>query len=114
MDIQNQHESKLFQRLAEQIDGQGFCAPNRLNMSPEQASKGLVQLALTIVNLLKEIMEKQAMRRMDSGSLTDEEVERLGTTFMLLEEKMDELREVFGLSAEDLQLNLNNFLTIQE
>ena len=91
-----------------------FFHPNRLNMSPEQASKGLVQLALTIINLLKEIMEKQAMRRMDSNSLSEEEIERLGTAFMLMEEKLGELRAQFGLSEEDLQINLGQLLTIQD
>jgi len=107
-------EDGLLHQLKNEINASDFCLPNRLDMSPEQASKGLVQLALTIVNLLKEIMEKQAMRRMESDSLTEAEVERLGTTFMLLEERMDELRDIFGLTPDDLQLNLGNLFSVQE
>ena len=61
---------------------------------------------LTIVELLRELMERQALRRIEGGTLTDEEVERLGTSFMKLAERMEELKEEFGLTKEDLNLNL--------
>jgi hypothetical protein len=61
---------------------------------------------LTIIDLLREIMERQALRRIDGGTLDDEQVERLGRTFMLLQERMDELTTEFGLTREDLNLNL--------
>ena len=61
---------------------------------------------LTIVELVRQLMERQALRRIEGGSLTSDEVERLGQTFMLLEQKMDELREIFGLEEEDLNLDL--------
>jgi hypothetical protein len=80
--------------------------PGRLNADPENLERGLAQLVLTIVELLRQIMERQAVRRMDDGSLSDEQVERLGQTFMALSERMAELREQFGLDEEDLNLNL--------
>jgi hypothetical protein len=78
----------------------------RVNADPEQVERGLAQLVLTIVELLRELMERQALRRIEGGSLDDEEVERLGTAFMRLEERMEELKEQFGLTGEDLNLNL--------
>jgi hypothetical protein len=78
----------------------------RVNADPESVEQGLAQLVLTIVDLLRELMERQALRRIDSGTLSDDQVEDLGRTFMLLQERMDELVEEFGLTREDLNLNL--------
>lgn len=80
--------------------------PQRLNADPENLERGLAQLVLTIVELLRQLMERQAIRRMEGGSLSDEEVERLGQTFMALSQRMAELRDEFGLDEEDLNLNL--------
>lgn len=81
-------------------------APQRVDTSPENVSRGLLQLVLTITELLRDVLEKQAMRRIDSGNLTDEQIERLGTTLMLLDEKMQELKDTFGFTDEDLNLHL--------
>jgi hypothetical protein len=78
----------------------------RVDTDPERLEKGLAQLVLTLIELLRELMERQALRRIDGGTLSDEEIERLGRTFMALSERMDELKETFGLSDEDLNLNL--------
>ena len=78
----------------------------RIDADPEKVEQGLAKLALTIIDLIRRLMEKQAIRRMDGGSLSDKEVERLGDTFMRLENKMEELKRVFGLKDEDLNLNL--------
>ena len=80
--------------------------PRRLNADPENLERGLAQLVLTIVELLRQLMERQAVRRMDDGSLSDDQVERLGQTFMALSERMAELRDQFGLDEEDLNLDL--------
>jgi hypothetical protein len=80
--------------------------PGRINADPEGVEKGLAQLVLTLIELLRQLMERQAVRRMESGTLTDDEIERLGVTFMKLEERMDELTEAFGLEKSDLNLNL--------
>ena len=78
----------------------------RVKADPENVERGLAQLVLTIVELLRQLMERQAIRRMESGSLSDDEVERMGETFMKLEQRMAELREQFGLAPEDLNLDL--------
>ena len=78
----------------------------RIDADPESVERGLAQLVLTIVDLLREIMERQALRRIDGGTLDDDQIEKLGRTFMLLQERMDELTAEFGLTREDLNLNL--------
>ena len=78
----------------------------RIDADPERVERGLGQLVLTIVELLRQLMERQALRRIDGGTLSDEQVERLGRTFMELDRRMAELRDQFGLDAEDLNLDL--------
>jgi len=80
--------------------------PRRIAADPENVERGLAQLVLTVVELLRQLMERQAIRRMEGGSLTDEQIERLGDTFALLEQRMTELRDEFGLELEDLNLDL--------
>jgi hypothetical protein len=78
----------------------------RLDTRPESAEKDLAALVLALVELLRQLMERQAIRRVEQGSVTDEQVEKIGLTLMALEERMTELREHFGLTAEDLNLDL--------
>lgn len=78
----------------------------RLKMDPDKVEKGLAKLVLTIVELLRRLMESQAIRRMEGGSLTDEEIERMGLTFKRLSQRLEDLKTVFGLSDEDLNLDL--------
>jgi hypothetical protein len=80
--------------------------PARLNADPERVERGLAQLVLTLVELLRQLMERQALRRMEQGTLSDEEIERLGETFMKLANRMDELKREFELEDRDLNLNL--------
>ena len=96
----------LFTNTAGTLERLEAALPRRLNADPEGLEKGLAQLVLTLVELLRELMERQALRRIEAGTLSDEEVERLGRTFMALKERMDELKDVFGLDDEDLNLNL--------
>ncbi|GFG53267.1 gas vesicle protein K [Mycolicibacterium agri] len=79
---------------------------HRINADPATVERGLASLVLTLIELLRQLMERQAIRRVDHGDLSDEQVERIGTTLMLLEEKMTELREHFGLEPEDLNIDL--------
>ena len=79
---------------------------SRLDADPETVEKGLVQLVLTLVELLRQLMERQAIRRVEAGGLSEDDVERLGRTLMLLEERMEELREHFDLEPEDLNIDL--------
>ncbi len=78
----------------------------RVNTDPEQLEKGLAHLVLTIIELLRQLMERQALHRIEGGSLTADEVERLGRTFMALEKRMEELKVAFGLEGEELNMNL--------
>jgi hypothetical protein len=78
----------------------------RIHADPQSAERGLVALVLTVVELLRQLMERQAIRRADAGDLTGDQIEQIGTTLMLLEERMAELREHFGLSHGDLNIDL--------
>jgi uncharacterized protein YjiS (DUF1127 family) len=98
--------SDLFAETAGTLERLEAALPRRLNADPEGLEKGLAQLVLTIIELLRQLMERQALRRMESDTLSDEEVERLGRTFIALGERMDELKRVFGLEDEDLNLDL--------
>ncbi len=80
--------------------------PDRINADPERMEQGLARIALTVIELLRKVLEHQAIRRMEGGSLTDEEVERLGLALLKLDERMTELKTVFGLSDQDLNIDL--------
>ena len=92
-----------FARAVPRIDD---ALSRRVNADPENLERGLAQLVLTIVELLRQLMERQALRRIDGGSLSEEQVERLGRTFMELDKRMAELRDEFGLDEDDLNLHL--------
>ena len=79
---------------------------SRINATPDNADHGLAQLVLTLIELIRKLVEKQAIRRVEGGSLTEDEIERLCETLMKLENKMEELKKIFNLSDEDLNLNL--------
>jgi Gas vesicle protein K len=78
----------------------------RINADPEQVERGLVSLVLTVVELLRQLMERQALRRVDVGDLSDLQIERIGLTLMALEKQMDQLRAHFGLERDDLNIDL--------
>ncbi|MDN3268823.1 gas vesicle protein K [Streptomyces sp. MA15] len=78
----------------------------RLDLEPDTVERDLVKLVLTVVELLRQLMERQAVRRFDEGDLTEEQEERVGLTLMLLEDRMAELRNRYGLRPEDLNLDL--------
>ena len=80
--------------------------PERINADPERVEHGLAKLALTLIELLRNVLEHQAVRRMDGGTLTPEEVERLGLALLRLDERMAELKRTFGLTDEDLNIDL--------
>ena len=92
--------------LARELDTLATGLPRRINADPERVEQGLAQLVLTLVELLRQLMERQALRRMDHGSLDEEQIERLGQTFMKLEQRMEELKREFGLEDRDLNLDL--------
>ena len=80
--------------------------PGRLNLAQDDVKNGLGQLVLTLVKLLHELLEKQAIRRIEAGSLTEPEIERLGITLMRQAQEIDKLRRAFNLEDEDLNIDL--------
>jgi len=78
----------------------------QLNIDLENVKNGLGQLVLTLVKLLHELLERQAIRRIDAGSLSDDEIEDVGVTLMRQSEELERLRKEFGLEEEDLNLDL--------
>jgi len=85
--------------------------PHRINLDPEQVERGLTQLILSVVELVRRLMENQALRRIAGGSLTADQVERLGTTLMRLEAQMAELKDHFQIESLNIDLGpLGNLL----
>src|SRR4051812_15491355 len=82
------------------LDRLGTALRRRVNTDPEHVEKGLAALVLSLIDLVRQLMERQAVRRIEGGTLSAEEIERLGTTFMKLERRMEELRREFGLDDE--------------
>lgn len=80
--------------------------PQRIDCSPENIEQGLAKLVLSLVELLRQLLERQAIRRMEGGTLKDEQVEQMGDALMKLEEKVHELAQHFGLTPADLNLDL--------
>lgn len=78
----------------------------RVEANKNNPDQGLAKLVLTLVELLRRVMEHEALRRIDGGTLTDKEIEEMGETFLKLDNKMAEMREIFGLKPEDLNLDL--------
>lgn len=92
--------------FAAELERARSALPPRVNADPQEVERGLTRLVLTLVELLRRLLEQQAIRRIEAGSLTDEEIERMGQTFLKLEARMGELRKAFGLEVEDLNLDL--------
>lgn len=84
----------------------------RINLNHENVRNGLGQLVLTLIKLLHELLERQAIRRIDSGSLSEDEIERLGMTLMIQVQEIERLRIEFGLEEEDLNLDLGPLGTL--
>ena len=86
--------------------------PQRLETDAESVERDLFKLVLTIIELVRQLMEKQALRRVDEGDLTDEQVEGLGNGLMHLEQAMDELKARYGLTTADLNIDLGPLGTL--
>jgi Gas vesicle protein K len=80
--------------------------PRRIEADPESVGRDLGRLVLTVIELLRQLMERQSIRRIDVGDLPEHTVEQLGLGLMHLEEAVTELREHFGLRPEELNLDL--------
>ncbi len=104
-------ESEAMTQFAQVMHPVESCRPDtpvhaRLSLDPDNVKNGLGQLVLTVVKLLHELLERQALRRIDGGSLSDEQIERLGLTLLRQSEEIDRLRKEFGLEERDLNLDL--------
>ena len=92
--------------ISEEIGKLTDIEDSKLKLTPDNADSGLAKLVLTLIELIRKLVEKQAMRRVDGGLLSDDEIERLGETLMKLEMKMEELKKHFKLTDRDLNINL--------
>ena len=101
------------ERLRQALTFTESAIPARIAADPEVVENGLAKLVLSIIELIRRLLEKQALRRMDAGNLSEAEIERLGSALMKLEDKMAELKEVFGLTDEDLNLSLGPVRTLE-
>ncbi len=97
---------EAIEEFAQEFTRHSAPLPQRIDTDPSNIEQGLSKLVLTLIELLRQLLEKQAIRRMETGSLTDEQIERMGETFLKLEQKMTEMKELFGLQGEDLNLDL--------
>jgi hypothetical protein len=84
----------------------GAVLPERIDIDPDDVERGLAGLVLGLVELLRQVLERQAVRRMEGGSLTDDEIERVGLALMRLERKVKELADHFGLDEKDIRLKV--------
>lgn len=90
--------------MAEQRDAERGPAGGRVNLDRDK--NGVAQLVLTLIKFLHEVLSRQAVRRMEAGTLSDEEIERLGLALMKQAEELERLRKEFGLEEKDLNLDL--------
>ena len=101
-EIEPEHPAEFGAELRRVADA----LPERINFDAKSVEQGLAKLVLTLIELIRRLLEKQAVRRMEGGGLSAEQVEELGLTLMKLEEKMGELKAQFGLKDEDLNIDL--------
>jgi len=101
-EVETAHTAEFVAELRRVADA----LPSRVNVDAQSVEQGLAKLVLTLIELIRRLLEKQAVRRMEGGGLTPEQVEELGLALMKLEEKMGELKRQFGLEDEDLNIDL--------
>jgi hypothetical protein len=92
--------------FAEELRQVARALPERINADPEHVENGLARLVLTLIELLRNVLEHQAVRRMEGGALSEDEIERLGLALLKLNERMRELKTTFNLTDEDLNIDL--------
>ena len=104
----SEREIQELELIATELKGRlgEHAAPNRWNADPEDVRRSVMQLVLTLVDFIRQVMERQALRRMEEGSLSPDEIERIGLALMKLEETIHDLARQVGLDPKDLNLNL--------
>jgi hypothetical protein len=101
-EIETSHPEEFVEQLRCVAD----TLPSRINVDAQSVEQGLAKLVLTLIEFIRRLLEKQAVRRMEGGDLSPEQIEELGLALMRLEAKLQELKTQFGLEAEDLNLDL--------
>ena len=101
-EVETEHTAEFVAELRRVADR----LPERVNIDAQSVEQGLAKLVLTLIELIRRLLEKQAVRRMEGGGLSPEQIEELGLALMKLEEKMAELKEHFGLQDEELNIDL--------
>lgn len=101
-EIDTLHTEEFVEQLRHVTD----TLPPRINVDAQSVEQGLAKLVLTLIEFIRRLLEKQAIRRMEGGDLSPEQIEQLGLALMKLEAKMQELKAQFGLAEEDLNLDL--------
>ena len=101
-EVETEHTAEFVAELRRVADR----LPERVNIDAQSVEQGLAKLVLTLIELIRRLLEKQAVRRMEGGGLSPEQIEELGLALMKLEEKMAELKEHFGLRDEELNIDL--------
>ena len=103
---QGRDAEKIELELREEIARLRSLLPERIDLDPDDIERGLAGLVLTLVEFLRQVLERQAIRRMEGGTLSDDEVERVGLALMRLEQKIGEIAAQFGLDQDDIQLRI--------
>ena len=101
-EIETAHPEEFVEQLRCVADS----LPSRINIDAQNVEQGLAKLVLTLIEFIRRLLEKQAVRRMEGGDLSPEQIEDLGLALMRLEAKLQELKTQFGLADEDLNLDL--------
>ena len=102
LEIETSHTEEFVEQLRSVTD----TLPSRINIDSQSVEQGLAKLVLTLIEFIRRLLEKQAVRRMEGGDLSPEQIEDLGLALMKLEAKRQELKTQFGLTDEDLNLDL--------
>jgi hypothetical protein len=99
-------EVQELEAVREQLERLASTPPPRWNADPEDVRRSVVKLVLTLVEFIRQLLERQAIRRMDAGTLTPDQTEAVGLALMRLEETVRDLGAQFGIAPEDLTLDL--------
>jgi len=104
--VEPEIETSHAQEFVEELRVVADSLPSRINIDAQSVEQGLAKLVLTLIEFIRRLLEKQAVRRMEGGDLSPEQIEELGLALMRLEAKLQELKTQFGLADEDLNLDL--------
>ena len=99
-------EAREIEAIRQQIASVAAASPPRWNANPDDVRRSVLKLVLTLVELIRQLLERQAIRRMEAGTLSDEETESVGLALMRLQETITDLAKQFDISPDELNLDL--------